>query len=641
MAVLTYYSLPGANPVVSRTLSILERKLMHPLRFIAVLILAGLLNAVCGQTAGPQTTPAKSHATSISTPEMPVLRTNTQLVLVDVVATDHGNPVHDVERQRFHIFEDGREQTITSFDEYRPAAEPAVAAKPLELPPHVYSNVPEYGEASAVNVLLLDGLNTPSSDQLEVRRQMIQYLGKIPHGTPLAIFTLASRLRLVQGFTTNAAQLTKAIQGRNAGAQPSDVLDPQNDKILDTMNLAIASEGWMSPDALPAMLQFQADLTAYQVDMRVRMTIEAMEQLARYLSAIPGRKNLIWFSGAFPIALDPDDTLRSPFQAMRSYTDQMKEASEQLSAARVAVYPVDARGLMTMPSGDASYPSAAPMADTGSVRTQGLKNTAASPPSSVVRDNKSFLRQMQTSQAGMEQLADETGGKAYINTNGLSEAVAHAIENGSSYYTIGYVPTAKDFDGQYRKIQVRLDNSKCQLAYRHGYYADPPDKPSINLPAMFSPMSIATQYGAPPATQILFKARVLPATDPAFQGASLPDTPGEMASTLKGPVHRYVVDLIVVARSITFDEMPDGARQARLELALVAYDADGNRVNYLGHSYTVSPNPEQYTQTLANGVRVRIALDLPAGQVSLRIAVHDMGTGRAGSLEVPLAIAAK
>jgi len=613
---------------------------MHPRHFFAVVVFASLFNAAYGQGGQGQSSPGASPATPVSTAEIPVLRTNTNLVLLDVVVTERGNAVHGLEQQQFHIFENGREQAITSFDEHRSTAGPAVAVKPLALPPHVYSNVPEYAETSALNVLLLDGLNTPASDQLQMRRQMIQYLGKIAPGTSLAIFTLATRLRLVQGFTTNVPELVKALQSSKAGPQQSIVLDAQSDKILDTMNLDIGATPWISPDALPAMLQFQADLTAFQVDQRVQMTIEAMEQLARYLSAIPGRKNLIWFSGSFPLALEPDDSLRSPFQAMRNYTEQMKQASELLAQARVAVYPVDARGLMTIASSDASYSPAATPIGSG-VRTQGVKNTVAGQPSSVAKDNKSFLRELEASQAAMLQMAEETGGQAYINTNGLKEAVAHAVENGSSYYTIGYVPAAKEFNGQFCKVQLRLDKGNYQLAYRQGYYADPPDKPSATLPGTVNPMTAATLHGAPPATQILFKARVLPTTDPLLEGTDVPDTPGEMATTLKRPVHRYAVDLIVVARDLLFDPMTDGVRRAQVELALMAYDAEGNRVNYLDRRYAITLKPEQYAQTVANGVRLRVALDLPAGLVSLRIAVHDMGTGRTGSLEVPLAIAGK
>jgi VWFA-related protein len=615
---------------------------MHPLRFIAALLLAGFLNTAVGQSAGPQSTPAAGPAQSIPAPNVPVLQTNVNLVLVDVVVTNHGKAVHDLNQSQFHIFEDGREQTITSFDEHMPEAGPAVAAKPVPLPPHVYSNVPEYAQGGAVNVLLLDALNTPMSDQLEVRHQMIQYMGKISPGTSLAIFTLASRLQLVQGFTTNVAALVKAIQNKKAGVKQSIVLDSENTTILDTMG-ADVSQAWESSQAAIGMLQFQADLTAYMVDQRVGMTIDAMEQLARYLSAIPGRKNLIWFSGSFPIELDPDAALRSPFQAMRSYSSQLKDVSDLLSAARVAVYPVDARGLLTMPASDASYSAVTSLTDTsGQVKTRGIQNIAASQPGTgPVRDNKSFLRELQASQAGMVQIADQTGGKAYVNTNGLKEAVANAVENGSSYYTIGYDPVAKDFNGQYRKLLVQVDHCDCQLAYREGYYADSPDKPAANLPATLSPMMAAVLRGAPPATQILFQARVLPATDPLFQGAKLPDSPGMMAATLKKTAHRYVVDLIVDAHALVFNEMPNGTRQTRIEVALVAYDADGNRVNYLDPSYTVKFRPEQFAQLLAKGIRMRVALDLPVGPVSLRIAVCDVGAGRTGSLEVPMDIAAR
>ncbi|MFZ1085572.1 MAG: VWA domain-containing protein [Terracidiphilus sp.] len=611
---------------------------MHLPRFLAILFLVCLLSRACGQSVGQPPPTAATPAAQ----DLPILRSNTSLVLVDVVATEHGNAVHGLEQRQFHVFEDGREQTIVSFDEHRQPPDQAVAAKAAPLPPHVYNNIPLYAESSAVNVLLLDGLNTPMDDQMEVRRQMIRYLGKVAPGISLAIFTLSSRLRMVTGFTTDTGELVSALQNRKNKEKPSIVLDTQTGKLLDEANLDIANTPWLSPDAAASMLQFQADLAAFEVDQRVRMTLDAMEQLARYLSAIPGRKNLIWFSGSFPLALDPDDSLRSPFEAMRSYTSQMREAAELLAAARVAVYPVDARGLINMPGFNASYSGATPMMAMSGVKTQGLKNAAASPPpSGPAKENKNFLRELQTSQAGMMQIAEQTGGHATINTNGLKEAVAEAVENGSNYYTIGYLPTDKDYNGQFRKIHIRMDSGSYALAYRQGYYADPPDKPSANLPGVANPMTSAILHGAPPATEILLQARVLPAADPVFQGAQLPNTPGEMAATLKKPVYRFVVDLVVDARSLTFQQMPDGAHQTRMELALVAYDAEGKRLNYLNPSYAMKIQPAQFPESWAKGIRLRLTLDLPSGQDSLRIAVRDVASNRTGALEVPLAVAAQ
>ena len=146
---------------------------------------------VAGQAAPPQAAPAAAAPTAAAPAQNPssqatpqtVVHANTNLVLLDVVVTDRGSAVHGIDRSRFHVVEDGKEQTISSFEEHEPAPVPAQGYKPVALPPHTYSNAPVYPQASAVNVLLLDGLNTPVDKQTDVRRQMLQYMGKIAPGT--------------------------------------------------------------------------------------------------------------------------------------------------------------------------------------------------------------------------------------------------------------------------------------------------------------------------------------------------------------------------------------------------------------------------------------------------------------------------
>jgi VWFA-related protein len=162
-----------------------------------------------------------------------LLRTDANLVLVDVVVTERGSAVHGLAKSRFHIYEDGKEQPIASFDEHTGTALEAAAARPA-LPPHTFSNVPAYPQGPAVNVLLLDGLNTAVANQMEARRAMLGYLGKIPAGTSLAIFTLGSRLRMVEGFTTDAAELAKAVKSPAGGTQTSVMLDPASDQAVDS-----------------------------------------------------------------------------------------------------------------------------------------------------------------------------------------------------------------------------------------------------------------------------------------------------------------------------------------------------------------------------------------------------------------------
>jgi hypothetical protein len=150
--------------------------------------------------------------------------------------------------------------------------------------------------------------------------------------------------------------------------------------------------------------------------------------------------------------------------------------------------------------------------------------------------------------------------------------------------------------------------------------------------------------GTPPSTQILFQARVLPASDPRLEGTKLPEGPaGEMTTTLKGKVQRTIVDLHVDPRSLTFVETQSGIRQAQIELTLVAYDGEGKRVNYLDHGIQLNLKPEQYSRIMGSdsAISLRESLNLPAGQMSLRIVVYDPATVRVGSLEAPVRVVAE
>jgi VWFA-related protein len=244
-----------------------------------------------------------------STPQV-VLNAQAYTVLVDVVVTENGKRISGLDRKRFHILEDGKEQTISFLEEHAPEKMPP-AQKHAPLPPHYYNNLPSRPPGSAVNVLLLDALNTPMGNQMDVRRQMVKYLGTIEPGTTMAIFTLSSRLRMIQGFTSNAGELMAALKSAKGNPQQSVSLDAVSGGAFDSAigNLQLMGSG--AANAVTAMQQFQDASDTFQTDRRVGLTLEAMQQLARYLSAVPGRKNLIWFSGAFPLSLGPE-TISNP-----------------------------------------------------------------------------------------------------------------------------------------------------------------------------------------------------------------------------------------------------------------------------------------------------------------------------------------
>jgi VWFA-related protein len=600
-------------------------------------------------TATPQAPMAAStnpttNAPAGALPTGMILHAKSNLVLVDVVVTDHDRPLQGLDRSRFHVFQDGREKAIASFEEFEPASTASNTAivSPQALPPNTYTNLPTYPTASAVDVLLLDALNTEAPDQLYVRREMIRYLKTLPPGRPIAIFTLGSKLRLLQGFTANTGNVLAGLADKSSAApaslRPSAEQQSEEQAEMDRMADAHLA-GWVTG----SVQDFMSEADTAQTGMRVELTLEAFRQLARYLSGISVRKNLVWFSGSFPLQFftkvsDPIAGMK--LNADGNYDKQVRATANLLAASRVAVYPVDARGVL----GQSIFNAAN--------QTQNYAREFAGP-SSITSNNRlsqdTAMGMLQTGaeHTSLDVLAEETGGRAVHDSNGLKEAFADALSDGSNYYALSYIPPeekAGSNGAEFHQVEVKVDGGKYQLAYRRAYYTDDASKAESSSGAMPPPMTEAAMLGAPPSTQILFQARVLPASDPEFQGAALKSGPaGDRSAGLKGGAHRYVVDLSVNPAGLTFTQGADGSSRAQLDCALEAYDSEGKPVNTLGRALAFNFSLQQYQHLQATGsaVPVRLALDLPAGGVAMRIVVYDPASARTGSLEIPVQVAGK
>jgi VWFA-related protein len=601
---------------------------MGSTRAVFPLVIASLLLAAC----------ALRPSSVAQAPPPTTLQSNASLVLVDVVITSKGKPVQGLKPSQFKVMEDGRAQSIISFEEHKPPSAQDVPT-PARLPPDTYTDRPDYPDSSPVNVLLLDALNTPIADQMQARQQMLDYLKTLPPGTPIAIFTLASRLRIVQGLSADPRALYAAIRSAASNPRPSPVLDTATDQALDT-SVADASNIGASQQAVSAMQQFEADETAMQTDQRVLLTLQAMQQLARYCGAIPTRKNLIWFSGSFPLSLDSDPSLDSPLDATRNYSEEVRETSHLLSAARVAVYPVDARGLLTLPMVDANYAESANLnaAGSGGGPTGGSRRgTMASGMPGFAKDNLRFMKRTQAEHASMLQVAIDTGGWAFFETNGLQQAVERILQHGSNYYTVGYTSGAKQMDGKFRKIEIRVDGGNYQLAYHSGYYADDPLK-RFAFRSSEPSLVAAMIHEAPTASEVLFTVRVVPSNSPSPTELKN-DSAGEPRASLS-PRKRYTLSFNIDPHSLGLNTLSDGSSRAQVEFIAIAYGRDGKRLNHSDTGFAFHLRADQYSAAMQSGIPRELELDLPPGNIFLRVAVHDLISNRIGSTEFPLNVTA-
>jgi VWFA-related protein len=591
--------------------------------FFALLLSLLIISTLHSQTTDTANSP---HAT---------FQSKVHVVLLDVVVTDHNDqPVAGLQKEDFEVLEEGKPQAIASFGEHKGVPPNRAAIAPL--PPNFYTNYPLSKPTDSVNVLVLDALNTPLGDQATVRQQMVSYLKKIQPGPRLAIFTLLSRMRMVEGFTADPSVLLAALNNKKLGGGPqsSPLLRTDTEDNADAQLINAMASSQAPLESIRAMKEFLGQSKNFQTYSRVEVTLQALQQLARYLGGFPGRKNVIWFSGSFPVSILPTQGQNYDFSFSDEIKQELRKTTNMLAAAQVAIYPIAAEGLDT----DSYVTSSRQyVPDMSGVPGSGQSASTAPPPSPGSADTQDQNSQLQqehtqryTNQATMDEIAKDTGGEAFYNTNGLKEALDQVINNGTHYYTISYTPTDKRMNGGYRPIELKLLRGHYRLAYRRGYFADEErkDRPQ----PIADPLQPLMGRGAPDATQILYEIRVLRSDpQPSPQAAIAGDN-----AKVKGPVTRYAVDFAVSVKDLDLAMTPDGIHHGNVEVALVAYDQDGNTLNWVVRSTDMSLKPQLYKAFEQGGVQLHQEIDVPKGDVYLRTGIYDPGTGKAGTLEIPL-----
>jgi VWFA-related protein len=385
-------------------------------------------------SAAPAAAAQASQAASVQTP-LPVIRTTTHLVQVNVIVKDKtGNPVGDLSKDDFTLLGENKPQEISTFSMQATHLTRGMSAPP---PKNTFTNrfEQEPGVPTSVTVVLFDALNTDFADIAYAREQMIKFFAQLQPQDRVAIFGLAQNLYVLQDFTTDQRALIDAVRKSSPPAAAQvDVTDVQS-----------------SGAGAARMDQFIEGIRQVESDYNVRdssaRTSAALTAIANYVGRLPGRKNLVWVSSAFPLQINMDKPLASlrfgtgaPNIADReTFVAEVDAAAEALVNADVAVYPVDARGLMTLSTFNASVKNDP---------VSGAIQRGQTPPSGLPP---------QANIDTMNEIAARTGGRAFYNTNDIAGAVRKAIDDAQVTYVLGYYPDHGDWNGKFREIDVKVD----------------------------------------------------------------------------------------------------------------------------------------------------------------------------------------
>lgn len=500
------------------------------------------------------------------------VRVTTRLVEVSVVAEDKkSKPVSDLVREDFTLFDEGREQPVAFFS-VESAQAGSVAPEPL--PPNTFTNRLELiaGAPQSVTAILFDGLNTRITDQAYARQQIVKFLEQLQPQDKVALYALGRGVNVLQDFTSDAGALLSALMNYRGELATKPEVSPGGD--IDTGVAQFNS--WLD--------ELKLNLIDYYAKDRALRTIRSLVAIANHVERLPGRKNLIWVSGSFPVWVGRESAPlpEKPEPGVQSFWPEIERAARALNSANLAIYPVDARGLIA--------------------------------PAAYSPDRARISREAETlSRSGfgtMQVLAERTGGRPFFNNNDLRRALRRAADDSRLTYVLGYHPSHDQWNGQFREIKVRVRRPGVRLRHRRGYFAQPEEpadawyRDGVLGAAMWSPVD---------ATRLGLTVRVVPSEGSALR-----------------------LELDFDPRDIQL-EPKEGLWKGALDLWMVQLGPNDRHLKTASHVANLSFNQAAFERAMqVNCILLIERLDLAPDASLLRILARDVNSGALGSVSIPL-----
>jgi len=520
-------------------------------------------------------------------PQSQQIHVSTRLVQIGVIVRDKNGPVADLRNEDFTVLDRGKPQKVSVFsvESSESASQPA-----QPLPQNTFSDLPQHvAPPRSVTIVLLDNLNTlygtAGESQYEAtpywledlalknaKNHLTEFIKQLQPQNRVAIYNLRRSLNVLCDFTSDRGQLlailnkydTRSVTNR-AVVEPGYKTSPGNED--HPRGLANGFENGAS-----------LRLAEGANEDRAAETMAALEQIAAHVANIPGRKNLVWL------------TANLPFSGA--------EMAHVLSPANIAVYPVDARGLLTR----------SPMV---------LADIAGTADADDVSGASGHLDNMpaQSSQpigiATMQKLADETGGQAFVNTNDITGAIRKAVEDSAVTYTLGFYINRDALDGKFHEVKVKVRGQGLTVHYPKGYFAYPDTAPTKDedqkrlLSAVQSPVE---------SSSILVQVTV---------------------ERVDQPPHWLKVMCSIDAHDVSLVQSGD-LRKGVIEVYIVEQDQAGKVLLQSGKTFTLQFPENKYDALLKSGLFFHELVEPKSGAITLRVLVEDPATSKIGSLIIPL-----
>ena len=543
------------------------------------------------------------------------LKEGVTAVLVDVVVRDRrGQPVKDLTPADFELLEDGAPQTIASFTPIlegtvRMPAGPAAAPAPADNAAAATPATPSAADP-AVTAIVFHNLS------LEGRKRAVQaaqtYLGqKEEMSNYIGIYGIDLSAVPLVPFTRNGFAVRQALNRMATGSSPgfnSPEMQQQRAAAESTAasataaaNSATASAGAGNSGAVGTaagdarLAEMSASIVSgFQEIERNQsgyIAVDALMAIVRTLGRLPGRKSMVLFSEGLTITT----------ASARLFSGVIDGANR----ANVSIYTIDAAGLRAV-SEQQNVRNMVAGAGAASEGGYSADGGGGSYTRMILEANEDALRSDPATL--LKQLALETGGQAFNNTNNLKPAFERVESDLRNYYMLGYTPINTAFDGKFRTIQVKVKRSGLTIAARKGYVA-------VRNPGT-SPLS---EWEAPALGAL--EQKPVPNAFPVRAGALLFPERGRPG----------LVPVVVEVKTapLTFQPDKDGKSYTSDFTVLVRF-LDGNKqvARKLSEHYQIRGDLAQIDRAKQGEVVFYRESELPAGVYSMETVVHDAPSGK-------------
>ena len=525
--------------------------------------------------------PAPAQATPVQGQD-PALTLNVQsrLVLEDILVFDRtGHPVFHLPRSAFHLTDNDHPQTIRSFEEGAVTPVPTPAITPL--PPGTFRNISNATDHTASDVLLIDADSMSLPDQTYLLQELQKSIDALPPGLAVAVFRVSNtRIVQIRSLDTDRADLHRALR-----------------------------------ECLPVITR--------PVDDQFDSAVDQLLTVSSYLQQTPGRKNILWFAGAFPLVSISDAEAGSRVtpnvQARLHIIHQLQEG---LAEARVSVYPIDVRGVISIGPDSSAGQAAARQAATRGIA--GSPNPAAAsgitPAPSVLGSPASGVVQERSE---MRSLADATGGRAYT-LNHLAPEISEAFTLGLRAYALSYTPSPYQNDDSWHRVRLLVNApptvpGPLSLSYRPGYLATWTGLAGGRVGIRLDPGNAKVLTGG--------AASVTAAAPLPFEVQIEPGTPD--------PTRKHTLPLTlrftIPAEELDFHHTDTGWHD-QLVIASYVYNAEGRIRGGRMQQVSTTLNEAQWTAVQGKRLPATQTIDVPSNADYLMLELRDAGNHRAGSL---------